>query len=161
MTDTVAVVAVTNVTFDGRRYRPGAAFELPAPCAHALAAAGNVRYADTGRPDGGSGGTGEGGGRPAAGPSVQTSAEGVPPAAPPEPPPAVAPPRDRRPGRSHADTGGIALETVSGIGPATAERLRLAGIADVAELAAVEDAELDELRIRAYWRDRARALAGD
>ena len=50
MIESVPVVAVTNVTFDGRRYRPGTKFELPAPCAHALAAAGNVR-AETAHPD--------------------------------------------------------------------------------------------------------------
>ena len=148
MTETaaVAVVAITNVTFDGRRYRPGAAFELPAPCAHALAAAGNVRRDETAHPDDDSG-TGEG-----AGPAADAPAEPAPPGA--------GTARDTRPNRSHADTGGLALEEVSGIGPSTAERLRSAGVADVAALAALSDEELAQLRIRAGWRDQALSLIG-
>ena len=47
-----------------------------------------------------------------------------------------------------------------GIGPPTAVRLRAAGVADVAALAAASDEELAQLRIRAGWRDQARALIG-
>ena len=68
MTENVPVVAITNVTFDGRRYRPGTRFELPAPCAHALTAAGNVRAAEVEHPDDDSGeveGAGAGGHRAA------------------------------------------------------------------------------------------------
>ena len=121
----VPVVAVTNVTFDGRRYRPGTRFDLPPPCAHALAAAGNVRAVEVERPDD-------------------------------EPPPA-----DLLPGRSHADTGGRSLEEISGIGELTAEQLRAVGVADVAELAGLSDERMEELRVRASWREQARAMAGD
>ena len=168
MTETVAVVAITNVTFDGRRYRPGAEFRLPQPCAHALEAAGNVRYADTAHSDDEEPrGTGEGGGQPAA---------PAPPPAPPSEPAAtqpVAQPAPPEEGTHDEESKGAAgaaepaapalipLEEVSGIGPTTAERLRAAGVADVAALAALDDARLDELRVRASWRDQARKLAGD
>ena len=169
MTDNVPVVAVTNVTFDGRRYRPGARFELPAPCAHALDAAGNVRYAETAHPDDDSG-TGEAG--PAAiAPPVPAA---PPPAAPPEenpqgegaggqpaaepPAPDTAPLADEtseRPGRPWT------IEDVLGIGPSTAKRLLDAGVVDVAALAGLSDERLEELRVRASWREQARAMASD
>lgn len=137
MTENVPVVAVTNVTFDGRRYRPGTRFELPAPCAHALTAAGNVRAAEAEHPDDETGEV-EGAGRVAT----------APPA-----------PAAMRPNRSHADTGGRPLEEISGIGPSTAEQLREAGVADVAALAGLSDEQLEELRVRASWREQARAMA--
>ena len=66
-----------------------------------------------------------------------------------------------RPNRSHADTGGRPLEEISGIGPSTAERLREAGVADVAELAGLSDEQLEGLLVRASWREQARAMASD
>ena len=145
MTDNVPVVAITNVTFDGRRYRPGTPFELPAPCAHALAAAGNVRTAEPAAPP--------------APPRPETTqkdeAKDGRGAEPPAPPASSPPPE--LPG---GDGSPATLEDISGIGPSTAERLRAAGVADVAALAAVSDEQLEQLRIRADWRDQARASAG-
>ena len=166
MTESVPVVAVTNVTFDGRRYRPGARFELPAPCAHALDAAGNVRV-ETAHPDDDSG-TGEAG-RAANAPPAPAA---PPPLAPPEenpqdegaagqsaaepPAPGTTPQADEtRPGRPWK------IEDVLGIGPSTAKRLLDAGVADVAALAGLSDEQLEELRVRASWREQARLMASD
>ena len=154
----VAVVAVTNVTFDGRRFRPGTRFELPAPCAHALGAAGNVRV-ETAHPDDDSG-TGEAGQAANAPPAPAAP----PPAAPPEEnpqdegaagQPAAEPPAPDRPGRPWK------IEDVLGIGPSTAKRLLDAGVADVAALAGLPDEQMEELRVRASWREQARAMASD
>ena len=166
----VAVVAVTNVTFDGRRHRPGTRFELPAPCAHALAAAGNVRAAEAEHPDDDSGEV-EGAGRVANAPPAPAASPPAPP--PPEeiphqegaggqsaaepPAPDTAPQADetREPGRPWT------IEDVLGIGPSTAKRLRDAGVADVAALASLSDEQMEELRVRASWRVQARAMASD
>ena len=164
MTENVPVVAVTNVTFDGRRYRPGTRFELPEPCAHALAAAGNVRAVEVEHPDDDSGEV-EGAGRVAIAPPAPAAS---PPAAPPEeltqegaggaaePSAPDAPQTDEaRPGRPWK------IEDVLGIGPSTAKRLLDAGVADVAALAGLSDEQLEELRVRASWREQARAMASE
>lgn len=133
MTDEVRVVAATNVAFGGRIYRSGSRFGLPAPCAHALAASGNVR--------------------------IEAPAE---PAEPPIPQETLQKDEDRPPVQTSARGGPasdpIPLEKVSGIGPSTAARLRAAGVADVAALAALTDDRARELRIRDSWREQARAL---
>ena len=74
-----------------------------------------------------------------------------------EPPaPGTAPQADEtRPGRPWV------IEDVLGIGPATAQRLLDAGVADVAALAGLSDEQLEELRVRASWREQARAMASD
>lgn len=133
MTEAVRVVAVTNVAFGGRIYKSGSRFGLPAPCAHALAAAGNVR--------------------------IEAPAE---PAEPPIPQETPQKDEDRPPVQTSARGGPasdpIPLEKVSGIGPSTAARLREAGVADIAALAALSDARARELRIRSSWREQARKL---
>ena len=85
--------------------------------------------------------------------------------APPEPPAAlqgVDEPED-----APADDSG-ALEAVNGIGPSYARTLRVAGVADILELAVLTDAEIDALTvsdtIRARipgWRDEARKEVDD
>ena len=151
------VVAVTNVTFDGRRYRPGQRFKLPGPCAHALAAAGNVEVAEPEREP-----------ERDTQPSAQKGAGAGTPAPPPEPPAAPppevdggaapAPPADAPAPQAANGPVPMPLELVSGIGPSTARRLHAAGIADVAALAEASDEQLSELRIRPDWRDQAREL---
>ena len=143
--ETQTVVAITNVTFDGTRYRPGAAFELPAPCAHALAAAGNVRLPEPApqRDSSSEQRTDESDGRPASEPAAASTA--------PQPDGGASPDESKPP---------TPLEDISGIGPSTAERLRAAGVADVVALSALTDEQLDALRVRASWREQARALAG-
>ena len=168
MIENMPVVAVTNVTFDGRRYRPGARFELPAPCAHALTAAGNVRAAEVEHPDDDDSGEVEGAGRvttappalaasPPAAPPEETPQEGVGGQSVAEPPAPDTPPRvdETRPGRPWK------IEDVLGIGPSTAKRLLDAGVADVAALAGLSDEQLEELRVRASWREQARLMASD
>ena len=169
MTENVPVVAVTNVTFDGRRYRPGTRFELPAPCAHALTAAGNVRAAEVEHPDDDDSGEVEGAGRvatappapaanpPAAAPEENPQDEGASGQSAAEPPaPDTSPQADEtRPGRPWK------IEDVLGIGPSTAKRLLDAGVADVAALAGLSDEQLEELRVRASWREQARLMASD
>ena len=164
MIENMPVVAVTNVTFDGRRYRPGARFELPAPCAHALTAAGNVRAAEVEHPDDDDSGEVEGAGRVTTAPPALAAS---PPATAPEeltqegaggaaepPAPGTAPQADEtRPGRPWK------IEDVLGIGPSTAKRLLDAGVADVAALAGLSDEQLEELRVRASWREQARLMA--
>ena len=85
----------------------------------------------------------------------------APAASPPESPAGEPPGENLRPNRSHADTGGRPLEAISGIGPSTAEQLREAGVADVAALAGLSDEQLEELRVRASWREQAHAMASD
>ena len=82
------------------------------------------------------------------------------PASPPAPPPEEAPPQEGGDAGSPAPPpGAIPLDEILGIGPSTAERLRGAGVADVAVLAGLSDERLEELRIRASWREQARAMA--
>lgn len=160
------VVAVTNVTYDGHRYQPGARFALPRVSAHALSAAGHVRIIDDPDPDrppetppddleekGGAHDPADVRADPDR-PPVQTSApsaRGEPAGQPADPPAAPAPPPDPA---AVAD-----LERVSGIGPSTATRLAKAGV-DLEILAAMTDARAAELRVRESWRGQARTLTG-
>ena len=71
------------------------------------------------------------------------------------------PTKPKKPAAAPATAEALGLETIRGIGPAAAEKLRAAGIGDVRALAALDDAGLEKHAVRAAWRDEARARLAD